>query len=31
MTTTDQTQRERLARIEAPEPDWEQIYSGDKK
>ena len=27
MTPTDQTQRERLARIEAPEPDWEQ-YMG---
>jgi len=27
MTPTDQTQRERLARIEAPEPSWEQ-YMG---
>lgn len=24
MTPADQTQRERLARIEAPEPAWEQ-------
>lgn len=24
MTPADQTQRERLARIEAPEPSWEQ-------
>ena len=26
MTPTDQTQRERLARIEAPEPSTEQLF-----
>ena len=29
MTPADQTQRERLARIEAPEPSWEQHLGGE--